>query len=96
MLLEWSRKGNREYFDQHKRRRDQPLKVGDLVLLHDTGKFTTRNLAFKVHNKWKGPYQIHRVARSGYYWLRELDGVELAKPFVGDRLKKVFSREELD
>ena len=94
--LERSRKGNKAYFDQHKRIRDQPLKVGDLVLLHDTGKFTTRNLAFKLHNKWKGPYRVHKVGSSGYYWLEELDGVEMAKPCAGDRLKKFFSREELD
>jgi hypothetical protein len=28
--------------------------------------------------------------------LQELDGVELAKSSAGDRLKKFFSREELD
>jgi hypothetical protein len=67
--LEQSRKGNKAYFDQHKRIQNQPLKVGDLVLLH--GKFTNRITAFKLHNRWNGPYLIHKVGSCGYYWLQE-------------------------
>jgi len=90
--LEYSRKGNKAYFDEHKRLRNSPLNVGDLVLLHRTmtSKAIERTV-FKLSDKWRGPYRIAEVGKSGYYRLRELDGVELAESVAGNRLKKFFS-----
>ena len=94
--LERSRKGNKAYFDQNKNIRTQPLQVGDLVLLHNTKTATARMTDFKFNDKWQGPYRIREVGGTGYYRLAELDGVELKQSFAGNRLKKFFSRGELD
>ena len=44
-----------------------------------------RKLAFK----WLGPYQISNAVKDkGTYMLEELDGLQLAGTFAGNRLKK--------
>jgi hypothetical protein len=94
--LERSWKGNKAYFDQNKNIRTQPLQIDDLVLLHNTKRATVRMTDFKFDDKWQGPYRIREVGETGYYRLAELDGVELKQSFPGNRLKKFFSRGELD
>ena len=90
-----SRQKNKVQFDKTHRRRKEVLKVGDMVLLHNTvlGKQWSR----KLDNHWMGPYLI-RVARLdlGTYLLDELDGTELSGVYAGDRLKKFFQREKIE
>ena len=97
--LEWSRKGNKAYFDQHKgmRREDQQLHVGDLVLVHQSKNLNSRAVKIKLDARWFGPYQIREIPPdSTFYKLEELDGTHLKATFAGDRLKRFFSRTALD
>ena len=95
--LENSRKANKAWFDTHRRLRHTPLKVGDLVLLYNTVTAKSRSVKHKLEDKWRGPYRIREIPQnSTHYYLEELDGVPLAKSFAGNRLKKYFSRFELE
>ena len=92
-------KANKAYFDQQKRLRgdQQQLHIGDLVLLHNTAKQHTRSRAHKLDDNWNGPYRIYEIAENSmFYRLEELDRMQLAASFPGNRLKKFFSRETLD
>jgi transposase InsO family protein len=98
--LENSRRANKAYFDQHKRLRseNQRLHVGDIVLLQtQSAQLYNRSRASKLDDKWRGPYRIREVPEhSTYYRLEELDGTQLVGSFAGNRLKKFFSRADLD
>jgi Integrase zinc binding domain/RNase H-like domain found in reverse transcriptase len=97
MNLRNSRKGNKIYFDQHKRLRpvSQRLQEGDLVLLYDSALQKTRHT--KLRDKWRGPYKIiEKAENSTFYRLAELDGTPLAGTTAGNRLKKFYSREIAD
>ena len=93
-----SRKANKAYYDQHKRLRSeaQQLHIGDLVLLHRTMDSTSRSRADKLDDRWDGPYRIRKIPDDSTYYLLELDGTELKHTFAGNRLKRFFSRVELD
>src|SRR3982074_1016347 len=94
-----ARKANKMYFDDHKRLRSeqQQLHVGDLVLLHNTKKIKTYSSKAKLDDNWHGPYRIREVAEdSTFYRLEELDGTHLASTIAGKRLKRFFSRSELN
>ena len=80
-----SRKGNKVYFDQHKRLRpiSQQLQEGDLVLLYDNSLQKNRHTKFR--DKWRGRYRIIEKARnSTFYRLAELDGTLLAGTTAGN------------
>ena len=97
--LERSRKGNKAYFDQHKRMRGeaQQLRVGDLVLVHQSKNLNSRSVKIKLDDRWFGPYRIREIPPdSTFYKLEELDGTHLKATFAGDRLKRFFSRSVLD
>jgi hypothetical protein len=50
-----------------------------------------------MEDRWFGPYRIREIPEdSTFYWLEELDGTPLAATFAGNRLKRFFSRAELD
>ena len=94
-----SRKNNKAYFDQNKPMRSelQQLHLGDLVLVHISKNQLSRARKIKIHDRWIGPYRIREIPTdSTYYLLEELDGVELKENFAGNRLKKFFTRRELD
>jgi len=94
-----NRKGNKAYFDQHKRMRGeaQRLHVGDLVLVHQSKNLNSRSVKIKLDDRWFGPYRIHEIPPdSTFYRLEELDGTHLKATFPGDRLKHFFLRSELD
>jgi hypothetical protein len=93
--LKRARMGNKRYFDAHKRLRSakQQIRIGDLVLLHNTSIETSHNV--KLEDQWTGPYRIWEVAETGYYRLEELEGTHLEESFAGNRLKKFFSRNDL-
>ena len=79
------------------RRELQQLHVGDLVLLHQSKNLTSRSVKMKLDDRWFGPYRIREVPQdSTFYRLEELDGIPLKATFAGDRLKRFFSRAELD
>ena len=82
-------------FDKPHRRRKQVLKVGDMVLLHNT--VLDKQWFRRLDNRWMGPYVI-RLARLdlGTYLVDELDGTELCGVYAGDRLKKLFQREGIE
>src|SRR5271154_5254608 len=90
-----SRLGNKADFDFMKRLRSTELQVGDLVLLHNTK--LQHSHSDKLEDKWRGPYRIREIPEgSTFYRLEELDGVPLAASFAGNRLKRFFTRRELD
>jgi hypothetical protein len=95
--LKNSRLGNKGQFDTTKRLRTpaQQLHVGDLVLLHNT--VLQHSHSYKLDDKWRGPYRIREIPEnSTFYRLEELDGTPLAASFAGNRLKRFFTRSELD
>ena len=94
-----SRKANKTYYDQHKQLRteSQQLHFGDLVLLHQTKDSYSRNRAKKLDDPRYRPYRIFEIPEdSTFYWLQELDSTQLTPTFAGNRLKRFFSRVELD
>jgi hypothetical protein len=91
--LKRARMGDKRYFDTHKRLRKERLKIGDLVLLHNTSIQKSHNV--KLEDQWFGLYHIREARSSGFYRLDELDGTELRESFAANRLKKFFSRTEL-
>src|SRR5438552_7305884 len=85
--LEWSRKGNKGYFDRHKRMRSDPqqLHVGDLVLLFQSKNLNSHSIKNKLDNRWFRPYRIHEILNdSTFYKLEELDGTHLKATFAGN------------
>ncbi len=97
--LERSRKSNKGYFDQHRRMRPdlQQLHIGDLVLIFQSKNLNSRSVRNKLDDRWFGPYRIREVPEdSTFYKLEELDGTHLKATFAGNRLKRFFSRAELD
>ena len=89
-----SQKGNKVYFDQHKRLRpnSQQLQEGDLVLLYDSALQKTQHT--KLCDKWRGPYKIiEKAENSTFYRLAELDGTPLSGTTAANRLKKFYSTE---
>src|SRR4030095_13441001 len=95
--LKNSRLSNKSDFDASKRMRTaaQELHVGDLVLLHNT--VLQHSHSRKLDDKWRGPFRIREIPEnSTFYRLEELDGTPLAASFAGNRLKRFFTRAELD
>ena len=72
--------------------------VSDLVLLrHRTKASYSRSRAHKLDDRWSGPYRIRKIPNdSAYYLLEELDDAQLATTIAGNRLKRFFSRVDLD
>ena len=95
LRLQRVRTEGKEYFDQKHRLREKDLGKGDLVLLHDTGRFKSREVTNKLGYKWLGPYHISEAnSLKGTYILSELDGTLLSGTVAGNRLKKFFPRSE--
>ncbi|HVH96631.1 MAG TPA: DDE-type integrase/transposase/recombinase, partial [Bacillus sp. (in: firmicutes)] len=78
---------------KQKDRHDQHLKkevtfqIGDKVLLYDAKK--EKQWTGKFDDKWKGPYYVHSVGRTGSYKIREISGQVLTTP-VNGRLLKLY------
>jgi len=91
-----SRNANKIYFDQTKLRKEK-LRVGDLIVVHQTKDSYSQYRAKKLDDRWFGPYRIREIPEdSTFYYLEELDGTHLIPTFAGYRLKRFFSRVELD
>ena len=92
-----NRLANKAYFDQTKNLRSEQLRIGDLVLVHDTRHAKDRSRSRKLEFSWFGPYRIREVVpNSSHYYLDELDGTQLMRSFAGNRLKRFFPRSALD
>ena len=75
----------------------QQLHVGDLVLVHQSKNHNSRSVENKIDDQWFGPYRIHEIPPdSTFYKLAELDGTHLKAAFTGNRLRRFFTRVELD
>ena len=95
--LKNSRLGDKAHFDSTKRLRTaaQQLHVGDLVLLHNT--IIQHSHSCKLDDQWRRPYWIRKILEdSTFYRLEELYGTLLAASFAENRLKRFFTRSELD
>jgi hypothetical protein len=67
----------------------------------DTGLSSTHfkptNRHTKLNDRWQGPYRIvEKAENSTFYRLEELDGTPLSGTTAGDRIKKFYSRRELE
>lgn len=95
------KEANAHFFDEHHLLRNDRFAQGDLVLLHNTIRSMDYHSRTKLQFRWLGPYRIHTV-KSGSYLLSELDGTVLydlthqPESFNGDRLKKFYSRKDLN
>ena len=90
-----SRRKYKAQFDKVHRRRKEVLKVGDMVLLHNT--VLDKEWSKKLDNRWLGPYLIREARLDvGTYLLSELDGAKLNGVYAGDRLKRFFQREGIE
>ena len=86
------RENGKEAFDDSHVVRREELKIGDLVLVHDTAK--EKNYSVKLQYKWFGPYRVKEViSGKGAYILEELDGSELKGSYAGSRLKRFTARD---
>ena len=66
-------------------------------LVHRTKASYSCSRAKKLDDRWSGPYRIRKIPEdSTFYWLEELDNTPLAATFAGNRLKRFFSRVDLD
>ena len=74
--------------------REKELAIGSIVLLYDTR--YKKDMSHKLSFKWLGPYQICDADKDkGTDILEELDRLQLADAFAGDRLKKFHLRQQL-
>lgn len=88
--MEEEREKIKEYFDSHHTIRYEPLKVGDKVLVFNSKDSKPRKLQFP----WMGPYTVAEPCGNGAYFLASEDGVRMAIPIAGNRIKKFTEREK--
>ena len=85
-LAHYQQKLKRGY-DAHARIR--PLTPGDLVLCKVVG--STRNPAWgKLGPNWEGLYRITSNASIGAYFLEDLDGLVVLRPWNVNNLKRYY------
>lgn len=90
--LQRMRAEGKDIFDQNHQLREDELKAGDFVLLHDTGRFRNWVVDNKLAFRWLGPYQIQEAnSLKGTYFLGELDGTPISGSIAGNRLKRFHS-----
>ena len=69
--------------------RIRPLTPGDLVLRKVVG--SAKNLAWgKLGPNWEGPYRITSNAGIGAYFLEDLDGLVVPRPWNVNNLKRYY------
>lgn len=92
--LERLREINKENFDVRHVLRNDPLKPGELVLLHNTQKSSDKSSDRKLDYRWLGPYAIQEaISNTGPYIIRELDGTIRKGTVHGNRLKRFYVRD---
>jgi len=90
------RQENKDYFDDSKVLRKDPLAAGDLVLLRDSFHETDRSTLTKFLPKWTGPFRIKNAHQKGWYNLEELDGTPFRSHTPGNRLKRFIQRTTVE
>ena len=71
---------------------EEEVAIGSTVLLYDIRH--KKDMSQKLAFKWLGPYQTSDIVKDkGTYMLEELDKLQLADTFVGDKLKKFHPRQ---
>jgi len=89
------REEGKEYFDDSRRIRSEPINEGDLVLLHNTQRDKDMTRSQKLSFKWLGPYRVKRAnLERGTFVLAEVAGTELGGTVAGNRLKLFHPRPE--
>jgi hypothetical protein len=89
------REEGKEYFDRTRRIRAEPIRAGDLVLLHNTQREKDMTRQNKLNFRWLGPYRVvHANPNKGSFTLAEVDGTELGGTVAGNRLKLFHPRPE--
>ena len=97
LYLRRAREKNAEYHDARPNIRHTPLQAGDLVLLFRAAEGMDMSRNKKLANKWQGPYVIQEAFPiKGTYILRELHGARLRGTFAANRIKKFYTRDEVD
>ncbi|XP_026417033.1 protein NYNRIN-like [Papaver somniferum] len=82
------RKRATNYYNQGVRER--AFKVDELVL--KIAPHVQRNTsAEKFAANWEGPFMVRKVAESGYYKVRRMNGIEVKTPINGKWLKKIYA-----
>lgn len=91
------RERNVQYHNAGANIRHTPLEEGDLVLLYRSQMAMDMSRRHKLAHKWLGPYVIETALPvKGTYILREPHGARLRGTFAGDRLKKFYTREDVE
>ena len=89
MQLEKKERHNKKHGIWHKE-----LVSSDIVLLYNTKR--EKNISRKLTFKWLGPYKITNVVKDkNTYILEELDGLQLARIFTNNKLKKFHPWQQL-
>ena len=83
--------------DQSIWKQQSPLGHSPYILVFQSKNLNSRSVKNKLDDRWFGPYRIREIPPdSTFYKLEELDGTHLKATFAGNRLKRFFSRTELD
>jgi hypothetical protein len=97
LFLRRAREKNAEYHDSQANIRHEPLRHGDLVLLFRSFLAMDMSRSKKLAHKWLGPYVIDEAfPLKGTYMLKELHGARLRGTFAANRIKKFYSRDDID
>ena len=95
LFLRRMRESRKELFDDDNRIRACPFACGDMVLLHDTK--LEKSYSHKLTFRWLGPFRIAEAfVDKGTYILEELDGARMRGTVAGCRLKRFYSRTDLE
>ena len=91
LYLRRMREKGKKVFDADNRLRQDPVAVGEVVLLYDIKE--DKNLSARLEYRWLGFYWIHEANNEkGTYLLAELDGAVLRGTFIDNRLKRYYTR----
>lgn len=87
------REMNKDIFDNSHQIRNDPLKIDDIVLVHETQ--LEHSHSKKLLPRWRGPYRVKLAHDKGFYKLEELDGAQLRGTYAGNRLKRFHARGQV-
>ena len=76
-----------KYYNQRIKHRS--FLPSDLVLRKVTLATKEPN-AGKLNSTWEDPYKVDKVSRPGPYWLKDMDGKALPRPWNAEHLKKYY------
>ncbi|ORY56599.1 uncharacterized protein BCR38DRAFT_355580 [Pseudomassariella vexata] len=65
--------------------------IGDLVLVYDNIRSIDMSLSRKLTFRWRGPFRVRGISSKKAYYLCTLDGIQIETPFSPDRIKKLYS-----